>query len=72
MFNLPLIQSPLHHANPGTTAKYIHRVNSVQMAAQEKFLEAIKFTGAVASRLGPKLGLKEEVGEAEKSAKLLK
>jgi len=45
--NLPWIQSSLRHANPGTTAKYIHRVNAAQMAAQEKYLAAIKFTGAV-------------------------
>jgi hypothetical protein len=29
-----------------TTAIYRHRVNSAQMAAQEKFLEAIKMTSA--------------------------
>ena len=46
--NLPLIQSALRHVNPRTTGKYIHRVNSAQIAAQEKFLDAIKFTGAVA------------------------
>ena len=31
--NLPLIQSALRHVNPGTTGKYIHRVNSAQIAA---------------------------------------
>ena len=46
--NLPLIQSALRHVNPGTTGKYIHRVNSAQIAAQEKFLTAIKLTEAVA------------------------
>jgi integrase len=46
--NLTLIQSALRHVNPGTTAKYIHRVNSAQIAAQEKFLDAIKFTGSAA------------------------
>jgi integrase len=44
--NLPVIQSMLRHARPGTTALYTHRVNSAQMAAQEKFLEAIKVTSA--------------------------
>jgi integrase len=42
--NLPVIQSILRHAKPSTTAVYTHRVNSAQMAAQEKFLEAIKIT----------------------------
>lgn len=46
--NLPLIQSALRHVNPVTTSKYIHSVNSAQIAAQEKFLDAIKFTGAAA------------------------
>jgi integrase len=46
--NLSVIQSVLRHAKPGTTAKYVHRVDSAQMAAQGKFLEAIKLTGAVA------------------------
>lgn len=40
--NLPVIQSFLRHAKPSTTAKYTHRVNAVQMAAQAKFLDAIK------------------------------
>jgi integrase len=44
--NLPLIQSALRHANPGTTGKYIHRVNCI--AVQEKFLTAIGLTEAVA------------------------
>ncbi len=39
---LPMIQSILRHAKPSTTAKYTHRVNAAQMAAQEKFLDAIK------------------------------
>lgn len=46
--NLPLIQSALRHANPATTGKYIHRVNSAGIAAQEKFLTAIGLTEAVA------------------------
>lgn len=46
-FSLPLIQSMARHAKPGTTAIYTHRVNSAQMAAQEKFLEAINLTSAV-------------------------
>lgn len=46
--NLPLIQSALRHANPGTTGKYIHRVNSAGIAVQEKFLTAIGLTEAVA------------------------
>jgi hypothetical protein len=29
-------------AKPQTTAVYMHRVNAAQIAAQEKFLEAIK------------------------------
>jgi integrase len=44
--NLPMIQSILRHAKPSTTAIYTHRVNSAQMAAQEKFLVAIKMTSA--------------------------
>lgn len=42
--SLPLIQSIMRHANMATTKIYMHRVNSAQMAAQEKFLEAIKLT----------------------------
>ncbi len=42
--NLPVIQSILRHAKPSTTALYTHRVNSAQMMAQAKFLEAIKVT----------------------------
>ena len=44
--NLPVIQSILRHARPSTTAVYTHRVNSAQMAAQSKFLNAIKITSA--------------------------
>jgi integrase len=44
--NLPVIQSILRHAKPTTTAIYMHRVNSVQMQAQAKYLEAIKVTAA--------------------------
>ena len=40
--NLPLIQSMLRHTKPETTAIYTHRVNSAQIEAQGKFLEAIK------------------------------
>jgi integrase len=40
--NLPVIQAALRHAKPSTTAKYTHRINSVQIEAQSKFLEAIK------------------------------
>jgi integrase len=46
--SLPLIQSMMRHANPATTRIYMHRVNSAQMAAQEKFLEAIKLTTVTA------------------------
>jgi len=42
--NLPVIQSILRHARPSTTALYLHRVNAAQMAAQGKFLDAIKLT----------------------------
>lgn len=46
--NLPVIQSILRHAKPSTTAAYTHRVNAPQMAAQAKYLEAIKvFPAAV-------------------------
>lgn len=41
---LPVIQSALRHAKPGTTALYIHRVDSAQLEAQGKFLEAINIT----------------------------
>lgn len=44
--NLPVIQSILRHAKPSTTAVYTHRVNAAQMAAQAKFLDAIKVTPA--------------------------
>lgn len=44
--NLPAIQSILRHAKPSTTALYTHCVNSAQMAAQAKFLDAIKVTAA--------------------------
>ena len=40
--NLPLIQSILRHSRPSTTALYTYRVNTAQMAAQAKFLEAIE------------------------------
>lgn len=46
--SLPLIQSMLRHSKPTTTAIYTHRVNSAQMVAQEKLLDAIKLTSAVA------------------------
>jgi integrase len=42
--NLPVIQSILRHSRPSTTALYTHRVNAAQMAAQAKFLDAIKVT----------------------------
>lgn len=44
--NLPVIQSILRHSKPSMTAIYTHRVNSAQMAARGKFLEAIKRTSA--------------------------
>jgi integrase len=44
--NLSAIQSMLRHSKPSATAIYKHRVNSAQMAAQEKYLEAIKMTSA--------------------------
>jgi integrase len=46
--NLPVIQSILRHSKPSTTALYTHRVNAAQMAAQAKFLDAIKVKLAVA------------------------
>ncbi len=42
--NLPVIQSTLRHAKPTTTVRYLHHVNSAQMAAQEEYLKAIKMT----------------------------
>lgn len=39
---LSVIQSMLRHAKPQTTARYIHSVNSKQVEAQGKYLEAIK------------------------------
>lgn len=39
--NLSVIQSMLRHTKPETTAIYTHRVNSAQIEAQGKFLEAI-------------------------------
>jgi integrase len=44
--NLSVIQSILRHQKPSTTAIYTHRVNSAQMAAQGKFLDALKVTSA--------------------------
>ncbi len=44
--NLPVIQSILRHSRPSTTALYTHRVNATHMAAQGKFLHAIKVTSA--------------------------
>ena len=44
---LPLIQSMMRHAKPATTSRHTHRMNSAQMAAQEKFLAAIHVTTAV-------------------------
>jgi integrase len=46
--SLSIIQSMMRHAKPTTTAIYTHRVNTAQMAAQGKFLEAIKVTSAEA------------------------
>jgi integrase len=37
-----VIQSMLRHTKPTTTARYIHAVNSKQIEAQGKYLEAIK------------------------------
>jgi integrase len=44
--SLPVIQSALRHTRPSTTALYTHRVNAPQLAAQQKFLEAINITPA--------------------------
>jgi integrase len=44
--NLSVIQSMLRHSKPSTTAIYTHRVKAAQMAAQAKFLDAIKVTSA--------------------------
>lgn len=44
--NLPVIQSTLRHSRPSTTARYMHPVNKAQVAAQGKFLGAIKLTSA--------------------------
>jgi integrase len=45
--NLPLIQSMLRHSRPDTTSIYTHRVNSAQIEAQGKFLEAINVVPTV-------------------------
>lgn len=42
--NLPVIQSMLRHAKAGTSALYTHGVTTAQMAAQGRFLDAIKMT----------------------------
>jgi integrase len=39
---LSVIQELLRHSKPTTTARYIHAVNSKQIEAQGKYLEAIK------------------------------
>ena len=44
--SLSVIQRMLRHSKPATTAIYTHRTNAVQMAAQAKFLDAIKVTSA--------------------------
>jgi integrase len=44
--NLPVIQSILRHSRPSATALYTHRVNAPQLAAQQKFLAAIKISPA--------------------------
>jgi integrase len=44
--NLSVIQRMLRHSKPAITAVYTHRTNTVQIAAQAKFLEAIKVTPA--------------------------
>ena len=75
--NLSTIQSILRHSKPSTTAVlYTHRVNAAQMAAQAKFLDAIKVTSAVAEAdfldLGFNLGLGEEDMSTGWSTKSLK
>jgi integrase len=44
--SLSVIQGMLRHSKPTTTAIYMHRTNAIQMAAQAKFLDAIKITSA--------------------------
>ena len=44
--NLPVIQSMLRHARPSTSALYTHRVNSAQVSAQGKYLQAINIARA--------------------------
>lgn len=44
--NLPVIQSVLRHARPSTTSLYMHRVNSAQVSAQGKYLQAINLAAA--------------------------
>lgn len=44
--SLSVIQRMQRHSKPTTTAIYTHRTNAVQMAAQAKFLDAIKVTSA--------------------------
>jgi site-specific recombinase XerD len=39
---LSVIQRLLRHSKPTTTARYVHAVNSKQIEAQGKYLEAIK------------------------------
>ena len=48
---LPIIQAALRHAKPSTTAEYTHRVNSVQINAQEKFLQAINVVKPAACKV---------------------
>ncbi len=45
-----LIQRMLRHANQRTTARYIHPANADQIAAQKKFLDAIKIRGTSCRR----------------------
>ena len=48
---LSTIQSMLRHAKPQTTARYIHAVNSKQVEAQGKFLDAIKLGAKRSTRV---------------------
>lgn len=45
--SLSLIQSMLRHSKPETSSIYTYRVNAAQIAAQGKFLEAIKLSSLV-------------------------
>jgi hypothetical protein len=61
----------LDHLRRSLTSNSRDTESASQIAVLERFLEAVKLIGAVAERLGFNLGSEREVGEPDKSSKLL-